>query len=307
MSDAIIAKIAIERIKALKDSTFFLAVGFLKPHLPLVAPRKYWDLYDRSKIQVPKRETPVDMPPIALRNGSEVKSYYGVTSSSFLDDEFSRALIHGYYASVSMVDAQIGKLLDALEKNGLAGNTIVVLWGDHGWKLGEYGHWGKHTNFEQDTNAPLIISAPGMKNGVKTSSLAEFVDVYPTLCELAGLTKPKHLEGKSLLPILKNPHAVVKKVAISQFPRGKALGYDSKMEIMGYSMRVGNYRYTRWQKYENPDDIVAVELYDHSNGKIAIENLAVKPEFRKETRKFDKLLTKELSKYRLLKSSPPVN
>ena len=302
MTDGITTRIAIERMNVLKDSTFFLAVGFNKPHLPLVAPRKYWNLYDRSRIQVPKREAPVDMPPIALRSGSEVKSYYGVPK--VFDDEFSKSLIHGYYASVSMIDALVGKLLEALEKNGLTENTIVVLWGDHGWKLGEYGHWAKHTNFEQDANAPLIICAPGMKKGVTTMSLAEFVDVYPTLCDLAGFPKPKHLEGKSLLPVLKNPSAEVKKVAISQFPRGKDLGYDGKYEIMGYTMRTDKYRFTRWQKYENPEEVVALELYDHSEDKIARVNLAGKPEFKKTVAQMNKLLTKELSKYKLLKSTP---
>ncbi len=307
MSDAVICKIGVERIKALKDSTFFLAVGFLKPHLPLVALRKYWDLYDHNAIIIPDRKHPEGMSPYALMtltSAGEVKSYYGIPKTGLLDDETSRNLIHAYYAAVSMIDAQVGKLLNALEENGLAENTIIVLWGDHGWKLGEYGAWAKHSNMEFDTNAPLIISAPGFRNGTKTSSMAEFVDIYPTLCDLAGLPKPDHLEGKSLLPILENPKALVNEVAISQFPRGKSLGYDNKLEIMGYSMRTDKYRYTRWQKYENPNEVVDIELYDHSNGKLAKENLARKPEFKKEVDMLDKQLTKELSKYKLLKSYP---
>jgi iduronate 2-sulfatase len=137
--------------------------------------------------------------------------------------------------------------------------------------------------------------------------LAEFVDIYPTLCDLAGLKKPGHLEGKSLVPILKNPTSEVNKVAISQYPRGKSLGYDNKSEIMGYSIRSGNYRYTRWQKYENPLEVVAVELYDHSESALADVNLASKPEFQNEVKQLDKLLTKELTKYKLLKVAPPVN
>jgi iduronate 2-sulfatase len=167
MSDAIIGKIGVDRIKALKDSTFFLAVGFIKPHLPFVAPRKYWNLYDRSKIKIPARKSPEGMPDFALARFGELRKYHNIAETGYLDDETSRNLIHGYYASVSMIDAQIGKLLDALEENGLMDNTIVVLWGDHGWKLGEYGDWCKHSNFELDTNAPLLISAPGMKKGVK--------------------------------------------------------------------------------------------------------------------------------------------
>lgn len=305
MSDAVIARIGIDRMKALKDSSFFLAVGFLKPHLPFVAPRKYWEMYDPSKIVIPERKEPAGMPDLALVSFGELRKYHGIPETGFLNDETSRKMIHGYYAAVSMIDVQVGKLLDALNKNGLAENTIVILWGDHGWKLGEYGSWCKHSNFELDTNAPLIISAPNIKGGVKTRSLAEFVDIYPTLCDLASLSKPGHLEGKSLLPILKNPSAVVKEVAISQYPRGKSLGYDQKSEIMGYSMRTGKYRFTRWQKYEKPSEVVALELYDHTDGKMATVNLADKPEYKQEVSRLDQMLTNELRKYKLLKSEAP--
>jgi iduronate 2-sulfatase len=309
MSDAIISRIGVERIKALKDTTFFLAVGFYKPHLPFVAPRKYWDLYDPDDIIIPDRKHPEGMSPYALissTSAGEVKSYYGIPQNGLLDDETSRKLIHAYYAAVSMIDAQVGKLLNALEETGLAENTIIILWGDHGWKLGEYGAWAKHSNMEFDTNAPLIISAPGYRDGTRTSSLSEFTDIYPTLCDLAALSKPGHLEGKSLLPILKNPKASVHEVAISQYPRGKSLGYDNKLEIMGYSMRTDKYRYTRWRKYENPDEIIDIELYDHSGGKLAKENLARKPGFKKKVDKLDKQLTRELSRYKLLKSQPSI-
>jgi iduronate 2-sulfatase len=305
MSDAIIARIGVERIKALKDSSFFLAVGFLKPHLPFVAPRKYWDMYDPSKIIIPERKVPEGMPELALVNFGELRKYHGIPETGLLDDETSRKMIHGYYAAVSMIDAQVGKLLNALKENGLADNTIVILWGDHGWKLGEYGSWCKHSNFELDTKAPLIISAPGVKGGVKTRSLAEFVDIYPTLCDLTSLPIPGHLEGKSLLPILKDPSAIVNKVAISQYPRGKNLGYDQKSEIMGYSMRTDKYRYTRWQKYENPSEVVAVELYDHSTEEKATINLAGNSDYKKELSDLDKMLTNELRKYKLLKSEAP--
>jgi iduronate 2-sulfatase len=309
MSDAMISRIGVERIKALKDTAFFLAVGFFKPHLPFVSPKKYWDLYDPDQISIPGRKHPEGMSPYALINptgAGEVKSYYGIPQNGLLDDETSRKLIHAYYAAVSMIDAQVGKLLDALEENGLADNTIIILWGDHGWKLGEYGAWAKHSNMELDTNAPLIISAPGYRDGTNTSSLTEFTDIYPTLCDLAGITKPGHLEGKSLLPVLKNPKASVHEVAISQFPRGNGLGYDNKQEIMGYSMRTDKYRYTRWQKYENPADVVDIELYDHSGGKLAKENLARKPGFRRKVDRFDRQLSRELSRYKILRSHPSV-
>lgn len=301
MTDAILAKMVVERIKALKDSTFFLAVGFVKPHLPFVAPRKYWDMYDPSAIKIPEQRTPEGMPDYAILNFGELRKYHNIPETGLLDEETSRNLIHGYYASVSMTDAQIGRLLDALEDNGLSQNTIVVLWGDHGYKLGDFGSWCKHSNVELDTNAPLLISAPRIKKGVKTNSLAELVDIYPTLCDLAGLKKPSHLEGTSLVPVLKDPSREVKKVALSQYPRGKRIGPNGKMEIMGYSMRTENYRYTRWQKYENPEEVVAVELYDLSYGKAPMLNLATDKNYQKEVNKLDKLLTSELGKYKLLK------
>jgi iduronate 2-sulfatase len=292
----------VKQLKALKDSSFFLAVGFVKPHLPFVAPKKYWDLYDPAEIEIPERKQPKGMPDMALHNFGELRKYHGIPSHGHLDDKTSRNLIHGYYAAVSMIDAQLGKLLDALEENGLTDNTIIVLWGDHGWKLGDYGGWCKHTNFEMDTNAPLIFSVPWMKKDLKTESLAEFVDIYPTLCELAGLPLPKHLEGQSLVPVLKAPEAKVNKVAISQYPRGKSLGYDRKSELMGYSIRTDKFRFTRWQKYEAPEEVVAIELYDHSTGFIAKENLAEQERYAKKVKELNSLMDKELGKYKILKS-----
>jgi len=307
MTDARIANWAVDRLEALKDSTFFLAVGFIKPHLPFVAPKKYWDLYDPSKIKIPDRNSPDDMPDFSLANFGELRKYHNIPAEGYLDDQTSRNLIHGYYASVSMIDAQIGKLLDALDQNGLADNTIIVLWGDHGFKIGEYGNWCKHSNIELDTNVPLLISAPGIDQGIKTSSLAELVDIYPTLCELAGVDKPGHLEGQSLVPILKDKNAKVNKVAISQYPRGKRLGYDSKLELMGYAICTERYRYIRWQKYEDSSKVIARELYDLKKGKIASQNLAVKPRYKKQLMWLDQLMSEELGKYQLLKTTTTIS
>ena len=177
-------------------------------------------------------------------------------------------------------------------------NTIIVLWGDHGWKLGDYGNWCKHTNFEMDTNAPLMFAVPWLEKGLQTNSLAEFVDIYPTLCDLAGLEKPEHLEGQSLVPILENPEAEVNKVAISQYPRGNSLGYDRKSEIMGYSMRTGDFRFTRWQQYENPEE---VELYDVTETKATKTNLASDKKYANKIAELNQLMTNELSKYKLLR------
>jgi arylsulfatase A-like enzyme len=302
MSDAMVADHAVERIAALKDSAFFLAVGFSKPHLPFVAPKKYWDMYDPGQIKIPDRTVPKGMPEPALHNFGELRKYHGIPDEGPLDDETSRNLIHGYYAAVSMIDAQVGKLLDALEEHGLSNNTIIVLWGDHGWKLGDYGGWCKHTNMEIDTNAPLIFSTPWMKKGQKTKSLAEFVDIYPTLCDLAGLEKPVHLEGQTLLPVFQDHRTEVNQVAISQYPRGRSLGYDQKNELMGYSIRTGKYRFTRWQMYENSNEVLAVELYDHSKSKTAKINLATKKRYEGKIVKLNQLMDYELSKYKLLRT-----
>jgi iduronate 2-sulfatase len=307
MSDVVSTDYAVRRISEIKDSTFFFAVGFSKPHLPFVAPAKYWNMYNPEEITIPAREVPQGMPDLALHQFGELRKYHDIPAEGPLDDDLSRNLIHGYYAAVSMVDAQIGKLLDALEANGLKDNTIVVLWGDHGWKLGDYGGWCKHTNFELDTRVPLMIMDPGNTIGQKSNSLVEFVDVYPTICELAGLSLPGHLEGQSLMPILKDPQAMSNEVAISQYPRGPGLGYDRKSEIMGYSIRNKDYRYTRWQKYEQPEEVVAVELYDHSKGPLATKNLANETEFKSLLAEMDLRLSSELKKYRLLKSTPEQN
>lgn len=299
MTDAMVATHAVQRLRELKDSTFFLAVGFVKPHLPFVAPKKYWDLYDSGKIEIPPTNPPEGMPEVALHNFGELRKYHGIQADGLLDEDQSRNLIHGYYACVSYIDAQLGRLLDALKENGLEENTIVVLWGDHGWKLGDYGSWCKHTNFEMDARAPLFVKVPGMEHqGSKTEALTEFIDVYPTLCELAGLPAPDHVQGNSLVPTLENPEFAVNKVAFSQYPRGKSLGYDRKNSIMGYSIRSGPFRYTRWQLYEEPDSVVGSELYDVSKGRRADINLVLDSEYDEEVQRLNQLIDQELARHR---------
>lgn len=292
MTDSRNVTIAIERLKKLKEKPFFLAVGLIKPHLPFVAPKKYWDMYDENNIIVPEKQTPKNMPEYALADFGELRKYYGIPAEGNLDNNISKSLIHGYRACTSYIDAQVGRLLDAIEENGLSNNTIIILWGDHGWKLGEYGSWCKHSNMEMDVNAPLIISTPKGKSNIKTTSIVEFVDIYPTLCELAGLKAPLHLQGESLVPILNNPQHKVKDVAISQYPRGKG------NKIMGYSMRTDKYRYTRWIKFNSPKkEIVKQELYDLSNTKVANINLANDEKYEQIIIEMDRKLSKELSKY----------
>ena len=278
--DGKVAELAVATLREVSKKTepFFLAVGFIRPHLPFVSPKKYWDLYDPAKIELaPNKFYPKDAPDYAIRkNGNEVDNYHGIPAGSIPDD-IARQLKHGYYASVSYMDAQVGLVLAELERLGLCENTIVILWGDHGWKLGEHDAWAKHSNCENDTNAPLILSVPGMKNaGVHTDALVEFVDIYPTLSELAGLPLPGHLEGVSLKPLLAEPTRPWKSAAFSQYPRasGKA---GAAMDLMGYTMRTDRYRFTVWVDRADHGKIDAIELYDHQNDPLENVNIAKIP------------------------------
>ena len=272
--DGQVARMAVETLDRVKEGPFFLAVGFLKPHLPFVAPKKYWDLYDPSKIRLADNPfSPKDAPPFAMNDFGELRVYDGTPKRGPVDDALARRLIHGYNACVSYTDAQIGLILDELDRLRLAENTIVVLWGDHGWKLGEHGSWCKHTNFELDANAPLVVRAPGMKApGKTTGALVEFVDIYPTLCELAGLPVPETLEGTGFAPLLDTPERPWKSAAMSQYPR-----YHNRKPLMGYSMRTDRYRFTLWQNRNDASDVVAVELYDHREDPAENRNLAADP------------------------------
>ncbi len=271
--DGMVAELAVATLKTLakKPEPFFLAVGFAKPHLPFVSPKKYWDLYDPAKIQLaPNPYHPEDAPDWALTTSGELRNYTGTPAKGPMGDVLARQLKHGYYASVSYTDAQIGKVLDELDRQGLTKNTVIVLWGDHGWKLGEHGEWAKHSNFENDTNAPLLMYAPGMKASNKHSkALVEFVDIFPTLSELAGLPLPTHLEGVSFKPLLDKPDMPWKPAAFSQYPRGK--------ERMGYSMRTDRYRFTVWVGRQDHSRIDAVELYDHQVDPQENTNIAKRP------------------------------
>ena len=270
--DGQVAQQALAEMNRLKDQPFFLAVGFLKPHLPFNAPQKYWDLYDASAITLPEVSNPPrDAPEMALTNWGELRNYHGIPKEGKLDEELTRTLIHGYYACTSYTDALIGQLLDELERLDLRNNTIVVLWGDHGWKLGDYGDWCKHTNFTLDTRVPLLLSVPGIEHPEgSTQALVELVDVYPTLAELAGLPLPSHLQGTSMVPLLNRPDQSWKQAAFFQYPRGEA---------MGYALRTDRYRFTRWQQRDSSRQVVALELYDHRNDSLETMNLAAHPEY----------------------------
>lgn len=293
--DGALAEMAVKSLRELskKDQPFFLAVGFVKPHLPFNAPKKYWDLYDGGAIKLsPHKQWPKGAPGFAGTSWGEIRAYAGIPRSGKLDEKTSKWLIHGYRACVSYLDANVGMVMDELKRLKLDDNTIVVLWGDHGWKLSEYDAWCKHTNFEIDARVPLIVSAPGMKASGKTSQrLVEFVDIYPTLSELAGLPLPKHLEGTSFKPLLDTPDMPWKKAAFSQYPRS-----DRGKRMMGYSMRTKDYRFTAWLDRKDPSKVVATELYDHrKDGRSPIEtvekvNLVKHPDLRELTAKLMKQL-----------------
>jgi arylsulfatase A-like enzyme len=276
------AKLAVATlgVMAKKQQPFFLALGFSKPHLPFVAPKKYWDLYDPAKIQLaPNKFRPKDAPDYAIQPGGELRNYHGIPEGSIPDD-LARQLKHGYYAAISYMDAQLGLVLDELDRLDLAKNTIVVLWGDHGWKLGEHDAWCKHSNAENDTNGALLLSVPGMKHaGAKASGLVEFVDIYPTLAELAGLPLPAHLEGLSFKPVLDHPTRPWKPAAFSQYPRpgNSATG---GIPLMGYSMRTERYRFTVWLHRDDPGKVADIELYDHQTDPQENLNVAKSPAHR---------------------------
>lgn len=275
--DGAITDQAIEAMQkaASKDEPFFLAAGFIRPHLPFVVPRKYWELYDREKIALSEGDTlPAGSPSYAMNTMYELRDYVDFLGTpepgeGHLEEAQSRRLKHGYYASVSFIDAQVGRLIDELTRLGLAENTIVVLWGDHGWKLGEHNSWCKQTNYEIDARVPLIIRDPGARaNGEVSESLVELVDVFPTLCDLSGISIPEQLEGISLKPVLEDSSAKPKAVAISQFLRRL-----KDQELMGYSMRTERWRFIEWIDRETKKT-VSMELYDHASDSGEIENVA---------------------------------
>jgi iduronate 2-sulfatase len=281
---------------------FFLGVGFHKPHLPFVAPKKYWDMYDPEEIHLADNPfTPKGAPSVGMHRSFELRVRHGVPKSGPIPDEMARNLIGGYLACVSYVDAQIGRIIAELERLKLRDNTIIMLWGDHGWHLGEHTLWGKATNFEIATRCPLVVSAPGMEAAGRSSdALVELLDMYPTLCELAGLPVPEHVEGKSFVPVLSDPNRRWKPAAFSQFPcpalrEWAAMPLSSAMRktffgplvrsvehklraeaperysedlynnhLMGYSMRTDRHRFTVWIDVREANSYpIAVELYDH--------------------------------------------
>ncbi|MGQ1786787.1 MULTISPECIES: sulfatase [unclassified Saccharicrinis] len=278
---------------AKQDKPFFLSVGYYRPHLPFNAPKRYWDLYNRDEIPLAKNQfVPEGTPAFLVHGDSELRKSYTDCQDLPLpieepwDADRQREIKHGYYASVSYTDAQIGRLLDALERFGLSENTIVVLFGDHGWKLGEHNGWGKKSNYEIDCRVPMIFSGAGVDaKGKKSYALTELVDIYPTLCDFSGLDVPEHLQGTSMASLFSNPDQKWEQVALSQY----LLGRDRRTtnideEQMGYAMRTDRYRYVEWYKWIAQDstkgEYLRTELYDHEMDTQENTNLAEDPKYK---------------------------
>ena len=257
---------SVEDLKQFKaeGKPFFLAVGFVKPHLPFNAPKKYWDLYDPNSIRLPENAMfPKSAPQRANHKWGELRAYIDIPKKGPVPDPIAKKLIHGYYASVSYVDAQIGVLIKGLTELGLRENTIIVLVGDHGWSLSDHGLWAKHSNFEVALQVPLIISDSSLPNAAHTNSIAELVDIYPTLCELTAGESPSHLQGSSLVSALESPNKLFKNKALARYHKGETLIVDKLF-------------YTEWQQ---KGKAVSKMLYNHETDPNETNNLANDPEY----------------------------
>ena len=302
-----------DHVQKKSNVPLFLALGLTKPHLDFIAPKKYWDMYDPADIRLATQTTgPQDGAATGLHASFELRTRHGIPKSGPIGDDLARTLLHGYYACVSYADAQVGLMLEALEEAGVRDNTIIIVWGDHGWHLGDMGIWGKATNYEIATRVPLIIWTPDMTTGGQsTEALVELIDMYPTLCELAGLPVPDHVEGHSFAPLLKQPNRPWKRAAFSQFPnpalrewaanplsagmrqtffgpliedvegriiRQQGDRWDRDLfenHLMGYTLRTARYRLVVWRDYRDADaEPVFVELYDHTTDPNETRNVA---------------------------------
>lgn len=237
------------------DSPFFLAVGFVRPHLPFNVPRRYWELFHRDQFAL-RHEIPfppIGSPDVAATNWGELRSYRLIPSSGPLPELRAREVVHGYYASVSYVDSQLQRVLKALDRGPFASNTLIVLWGDHGFHLGDHGFWAKHTNYEEATRVPLLIAGPGIPAGARTTALVEGVDVYPTLCELAGTGIPPGQDAVSFADVIRDPALPARSAITHVFPRG---------EVLGRAIRTDRWRMVEWKIPGATPESAELEFYD---------------------------------------------
>jgi iduronate 2-sulfatase len=276
--DGQIATKAIEELKALAktpDQPFFLAVGFMKPHLPFTAPQKYWDLYPLESVKLPANYfISKNAPQEANYGWGELRNYSDIPKKGPITDDKARHLIRGYYACVSYTDAQVGKVLNELDRLGLKENTIIILWGDHGWNLGDHTYWCKHTMYESSLHIPLIVRAPGYPTGTQTKTITETIDIFPTLCDLTNTPIPNTVEGKSFKARLKDPTVSEAKTAYSRIGKGD-------------SIRTDRYRYS---EYSRKGKHLSSMLYDHNKDPLETTNIANDPENTGQIKKLSKLL-----------------
>lgn len=280
--DGYIAQQAIKdlRMLAAQGKPFFYGLGFYKPHLPFNVPKKYWDLYDRDALKIPDNyvlKEGNDIPSVALPKWGELRKYSGIPKKGPVPEEMAKTLIHGYHAAVSFTDAQIGKVVAEMRRLGLDKNTVLILLGDHGWNLGEHGCWCKHSILETSIHVPLIIVDPDApRKGVRCDEVVEYLSLFPTICEMAGIPKPAQLEGESIASLVGNPEAKGKGWALCRWAQGYTLVTDD------------NYFYTEW--WDKDDNVTARLLFDHNVDPGENYNVAGKPEYAKLVKKLSKAL-----------------
>ena len=278
-------KYAIETLRKVKDDKFLMFVGLSKPHLPYNTPKKYWDLYDKNDFKIPSRKKPEDVYRLALSPWGELKAYSNIPKEGDLNDDLTRDLIHGYHASVSYIDAQIGKVMATLDELDLRKNTIIIFVSDHGYKIGEYASWCKQSNMEIDVRVPLIISRETnykkRVTGKTSDALVESVDIYSTLVDICKLESAPISDGKSILPVLDNPAKKWDAAAYSVYARGK--------NIMGVTTTDGEWRYTEWRN-STTHEILGAELYEHKDSLLSYENVSGNLVYSKVEKRMKKLL-----------------
>ena len=297
-----LAKKTLSRL-AESDQPFYFGLGYFRPHLPFAVPKKYWDLYDQDEIPLAANPEMPDSAPIWSMNSMyELRHYDGFghighpTSSYRMSEDTARILKHGYYASVSYVDALLGDLIQHLKTLELYENTIIIIWGDHGWKLGDHNSWGKMTNYNIDLEVPMIIRYPDQKKrGVETYAITELVDMFPSLCELAGIEVPDYAQGTSFVPLLNDPELPWKKAAFSQFHRRPRVSADGE-RYMGYSINTAEYHYIEWYGWDpvtgTRGEFVESEMYDRINDPHERRNISGKEDLANQ----QSILSEQLSK-----------
>lgn len=303
--DGRVAAEAVRVMREVREQPFFLAVGFWKPHAPFNAPKKYWDMYDRAKLPPLNPARPTGAPDVAFHDGRELR---GIPPNqvTFTPEQVAE-IRHGYFANISYLDAQLGKVLDELDRLKLTDRTVIVFCGDHGYHLGEHTQWAKTSNFEYDARVPLFLATPMQNrlpkspktsevsgNGQRTNSLAELVDLFPTLVDLCGLPRPDGLEGTSLVPVLNDVSKSVKPAAFTQHPRPPYFDREPSGEpaVMGVSVRTAHVRYTEWRDWKTKKT-VARELYDAQQDPAELRNAIDAPTLSESQREAEQLLRRQ--------------